>query len=143
MSINASAEAKHRTKEGLKVMQPTKPQKRLIFWVADCYGVPGKWMRNRHITTPNGYSRAEVATLRKARHMAFFLLAEFGGLSLPEVGRVMGGWHHTTVWYGREKIAEHKADAKIQKFIETAKGILGDAGKAPAIPEPKPYREAA
>ena len=48
--------------------------------------------RNKEVVTP--------------RQMAMYLLREATGLSLPQIGEVLGGRDHTTVMYSVEKVAQ-------------------------------------
>ena len=40
------------------------------------------------------------------RHVAMYLCTELTGLSLPAIGRQMGGFNHTTILHARDKIAK-------------------------------------
>lgn len=117
-----------------KAIRPTERQRRLIQWVADCYGIPAAWIRQRDNT------KMTVA----ARHMVMFLLVECGGLSTTAVGRVLGGFHHTTVLHGLEKMRAAKDVERRMKFLDGADAILGAKMTAAGavIPEPKEVQAA-
>ena len=46
------------------------------------------------------------------RQIAMYLARELAGASLPEIGRVFGNKHHTTVLHSIEKIREQKKSDK-------------------------------
>lgn len=58
----------------------------------------------------------------RARHAAMWLLTRYGGLSLPEVGRRMGGRDHSTVLHGRDKVEANRQD--FEPLLSTVIDIL-------------------
>jgi hypothetical protein len=48
-----------------------------------------------------------------------FLASEMAGLSLPQIGRAMGGFDHTTILHGRNKIkAKITADPVVADAVD-------------------------
>lgn len=66
------------------------PATLIVSACASAFGVPSAQIMGKD------NRQAQVA----ARHAAFFLAAKFNSWSLPEIGRRLGGWHHTTVLSG-------------------------------------------
>ena len=68
----------------------------IIHAVADAFGIPLERMmgreRSRQVALP--------------RQIAMYLLREEANISLPQIGKVVGGRDHTTVMYGCNKIAD-------------------------------------
>ena len=59
------------------------------------------------------------------RHLAMYLLRTLAKLSLPEVGRSMGGKHHTTVFYAVNKIAhERTVDPFTDKILKEIEALI-------------------
>ena len=57
--------------------------------------------------------------------MAMYLLREMTDLSLPEIGKVFGGRHHTTVLHACNKIEEQlKVSRDLKKDVQTLKEML-------------------
>ncbi len=50
------------------------------------------------------YSRRNVRPEVRARHMAWYIARQTTAKSLPEIGRYMGGYDHTTVRYACQKL---------------------------------------
>ncbi|MER3457749.1 MAG: chromosomal replication initiator protein DnaA, partial [Chloroflexota bacterium] len=50
--------------------------------------------------------RSRNAEIALPRQIAMFLLREEIGISLPQIGEVLGGRDHTTVLHGCEKISD-------------------------------------
>lgn len=112
----------------------TERQRRLVQWVASCYGVTAESVR-RHDNR---------RAVKNARHMAFYLLADVAELSLADVGSVIGKaerFHHTTVLHGVRRIRAVR-DERVEQFEAMAREILGEevALNRASIPEPKPVR---
>jgi hypothetical protein len=75
--------------------------------------------------------------------MCFYLLVDVAGLSLPVVGKIMGGFHHTTVLHGVRSMraAEVEDPHRMAVFIDMARGILKASYlRVGTVPEPKPLR---
>lgn len=117
-----------------KPIRPQEKQRRMIQWVADCYGVHADRIRLHD-------RRREF---KDPRYMCFFLLYQVGQLSMERIGIIMGGFHHTTVSHGVDKITgERKRDPRVEKFIEGAQQILGvpEVGRKRAlIADPIPVK---
>ena len=64
--------------------------------VADAYGVTVERLLSR--------DRSQQAAL--PRQVAMYLLREEANISLPQIGKALGGRDHTTILYGCEKIAD-------------------------------------
>lgn len=62
----------------------------------------------------------------QARHIAFFIAREKTPKSLPQIGQIMGGRHHTTVMHGHKKIVALLAstDSKKKAAREEAKRLI-------------------
>ena len=55
----------------------------------------------------------------RPRQIAMYLIRELTELSLPEIGRVFGAKHHTTVLYAHKKIkGDFKKDEKLKLNIK-------------------------
>ncbi len=56
------------------------------------------------------------------RQVAMYLLRELAGLSLPQIGEVLGGRDHTTVLYACEKIADQiERDDRLRRQVLTVR----------------------
>jgi chromosomal replication initiator protein len=76
--------------------------------VSDYYGVDIRTLQGR------GRSRNIVVP----RQVAMYLLREETGISLVEIGSVLGGRDHTTVIYGCEKMAEEiNTDVRLRNEV--------------------------
>lgn len=76
------------------------------------------------IETITGKSRAK--RVNTARQVAMYLAREMTGLSLPQIGGVLGGRRHTTIRHGANKIAESLAhDSGLRHSIEEIRDELG------------------
>ncbi len=63
-------------------------------------------------------------TVAHPRQVAMYLLREDAGLSLPQIGDLLGGRDHTTVLHGCEKIARELAqDPHLQRQIEDIRAL--------------------
>jgi hypothetical protein len=73
---------------------------------------------------------ARMSGMVRPRHVAMLLAKEFSGRSLPEIGRRLGGFDHTTVLYAISKMSrleteDQKLAATLQELrfeIETLRG---------------------
>lgn len=66
----------------------------------------------------------------EARHALFWLLRKRTRLSYPDIGRALGGKHHTTVLYGCQRMAKRiRSDEGIRGFMGLAERRL-DAVRA-------------
>jgi chromosomal replication initiator protein len=87
----------------------------IIRQVAESFDVPLDKMlgrdRSRHIAFP--------------RQIAMYLLREEAKISLPQIGKSLGGRDHTTVMYGCEKIADLlERDDRIRRRVIAIKEQL-------------------
>ncbi len=69
---------------------------RVVDAVANAFGV----------TTAQLTGRDRSREIAWPRQIAMYLLREFGNVSLPQIGTVLGGRDHTTVMYACEKVAD-------------------------------------
>lgn len=78
----------------------------------------------------------------RARQILMFLCREHTTLSLPQIGRRVGGRDHTTVLHSCRKI-EHlrDTDAELAQELAEIEGILGDT-RTPSPAEAAPDRPA-
>ena len=61
----------------------------------------------------------------RPRHVAMYLLCR-AGYSLPEVGRILGGFNHTTVLHGRDKIrAACRRNPQLAAQLDTLAALCG------------------
>jgi chromosomal replication initiator protein len=60
-----------------------------------------------------------------SRAVAWYLLREITGASYPEIGRVTGAWHHTTVMSGVRSVRRVLAqDAALWIEVEQIRGEI-------------------
>ena len=59
-----------------------------------------------NITVDELLERNRSRQVALPRQIAMYLLREEGGISLPQIGEVLGGRDHTTVMYGCDKVSE-------------------------------------
>lgn len=65
------------------------------------------------LATYFGFSKREIESptrrqdIVRARHMIMYLLREYGGMSFPAIGRLIGDRDHTTVMHGCNKVKEN------------------------------------
>lgn len=77
--------------------------------------------------------RRRYARAVAARHAAMWILLEHTGMSLKEVGRVMGGLDHSSVVHGRNNVASwSEYAAPLWGLVQIALSILGSS-RAPAV----------
>ena len=71
-------------------------------------------------------SESRFAPHCQARHIAFFIARERTPKSLPQIGQIMGGRHHTTVMHGHKKITQllTSTDAKKEALKEETKRLI-------------------
>ena len=62
--------------------------------------------RHFHLTTEDLLGRSRTKEIANARQLAMYLLREENGLSLINIGEILGGRDHSTVRHGVEKIAQ-------------------------------------
>ncbi len=65
------------------------------------------------LTEPSGRPGARTAGLAYARQVAMFLCRQHTDLSLPAIGRLFGGRHHTTVFFAERKIRALVASGRV------------------------------
>jgi chromosomal replication initiator protein len=53
-----------------------------------------------------------------ARHLAMWLIRRHHGYSLPRIGRLFGGRHHTTVLHALRKVEKARRKPEIAREIE-------------------------
>ena len=86
-------------------------------------------------------SKSRFAPHCRARHLAFYLAREKTTKSLPQIGNLIGGRHHTTVMHGYRKINDTLADTssdtaaerdELKRQIDAILAVLKDiiAGRA-------------
>lgn len=75
------------------------------------------------------YSRRRMHELTEPRHVSWHLARELTPRSLPEIGRRMGGYDHTTVLNGCRRIsARARADEKLaERLVNLRNSILVEA----------------
>jgi len=62
--------------------------------------------RHFHLTTEDLLGRSRTKEIANARQLAMYLLREENGLSLINIGEILGGRDHSTVRHGVEKISQ-------------------------------------
>ena len=62
--------------------------------------------KNFGVTSAQLTGRDRSREIAWPRQIAMYLLREFGNVSLPQIGMVLGGRDHTTVMYACEKVAD-------------------------------------
>lgn len=76
------------------------------------------------IPTLTGPSRAK--RVNTARQVTMYLAREMTGLSLPQIGNVLGGRRHTTIRHGANKVAESLThDSGLRHSIDAIRAELG------------------
>ncbi len=63
-----------------------------------------------HITVEELRSKGRRRTIARPRQIAMYLLREETRLSLPQIGKLLGGRDHTTVMHGYEKVVKSLAE---------------------------------
>ena len=80
-------------------------------------------------------SKSRFAPHCHARHLAFYLAREKTSKSLPQIGKLVGDRHHTTVMHGHKKIADLLASTdtktaaqreEMKRLIDTVLATLKD-----------------
>jgi chromosomal replication initiator protein len=70
-------------------------------------------------------SDKRARNLSEPRQVCMYLLRKHLMMSLPEIGRFMGGKHHTTVLHGvNEIISRSKSDPEIEMKISKIEGLF-------------------
>ncbi|WP_170145735.1 helix-turn-helix domain-containing protein [Rhodoplanes elegans] len=72
------------------------------------------------------------APIVRARHLAYWMLRDVKGISLPEIGRVLGGRDHTSVLHGIRKVDAkiERGDAETLAAIAAVRAKLGIGSEA-------------
>jgi chromosomal replication initiation ATPase DnaA len=65
------------------------------------------------LTPKELYGRSRAKRISEARSVVFYLCQLVDGLTLVEIGELIGGRDHTTVIYGREKASERMRRDKV------------------------------
>lgn len=69
-------------------------------------------------------SRTNARRIARPRQIAMFLVRELTDYSLPQIGSMFGGKHHTTVLYSIEKIRENlPRDERLSSFVERCREL--------------------
>lgn len=68
-------------------------------------------------------SERQMQNIVRPRQIAMFLARQMTGKSLPKIGNIFGGRHHTTVMHAIEKVEELTASDPV--FAETVNRIRG------------------
>jgi chromosomal replication initiator protein len=94
----------------------------IIQVVAETYGLPLERIlgrdRSREVALP--------------RQIAMYLLREETGISLPQIGEVLGGRDHTTVMYGCDKVADLlERDERLRRQVTQIRETLYEQVGAP------------
>jgi len=77
------------------------------------------------ITVDELYGKDRSRRVALPRQIAMYLLRQETGISLPQIGEILGGRDHTTVLYGCEKIADLlERDDRLRSQIVRIKEIL-------------------
>lgn len=98
----------------------TVPQ--ILHVVAASFDIDRRWLTNR--TT-----RLRIVSF--PRHVAFYLGMTMTTMSLGAVGRAMGGFDHSTVLNGRNKVARRmKVDEDMAARVQTMRAELWQAAAA-------------
>lgn len=89
----------------------------IIETIANAYGVSKERMIGRE--------RTSMVAL--PRQIAMYILREEANISLPQIGKYLGGRDHTTVMYGCDKIADllETDDKMRRKVIEIREQLYG------------------
>jgi chromosomal replication initiator protein len=100
--------------------------------VAEAFGLPMVQLigrdRSREVALP--------------RQIAMYLLREETGISLPQIGEVLGGRDHTTVMYGCDKVADLlERDERLRRQVTQIRESIFEQVNAPLSQRyPKIYR---
>lgn len=81
------------------------------------------------ITSDEIVSRSRAHRIALPRQVAMYILREEADISLPQIGQLLGGRDHTTVIYGRDKIAGllEVDDRLRRKVIKVRESLYGPA----------------
>lgn len=102
----------------------------IIDTVAVAYGVPPGLLR----------SKSQEQRYTRARHVACYV-ANQHGYSLPQIGRAMGGRHHTTILHSvREVARELRSNPNLEALVlkllgETAQETIAKRDRMAWLPE--------
>ena len=93
--------------------------------VAEAFGLPLERLigrdRSREVALP--------------RQIAMYLLREETGISLPQIGEVLGGRDHTTVLYGCDKVADLlERDERLRRQVTQIRESIFERVSAPVSP---------
>jgi hypothetical protein len=95
-----------------KLISPAR-NRAVVSDVALRHGIPESYLRK---------GGPRFAPISRARQEVFYRLRQEGAMSLPAVGRFMGGFHHTTVLHGERMHADRLIRAALQ--VATGEGHL-------------------
>jgi chromosomal replication initiator protein len=115
----AMAEVEVMLREGLPPVPRALSQPEVVLQiVARCSGVPAAELagkrRDRDVVLP--------------RQVAMYLMREETGVSLSDIGALLGGRDHSTVLHGCEKIAQALPhDGPVRRLVEACRRGLADA----------------
>lgn len=111
--LGAKLEADKREAPAAERLKPNHPQQaivdRVVKRVCDATGV----------STAQLLSGSRQAEVCQARFAAMVLLRD-DGLSLPGIGRALGGRDHSTIFYGLKRAEEMRRTRRFQKILEKA-----------------------
>ena len=78
------------------------------------------------LSVPELKSKSNAKSIAFPRQIAMYLARHLAGASLPEIGRVFGGKHHTTVLYSVNKIDSlRKTDRELARILHRLTDQLG------------------
>jgi chromosomal replication initiation ATPase DnaA len=79
-----------------------------------------------HLTRMQITSRRRTPAITYPRQIAMYLMAEFTPNSLPEIGRRMSGFDHTTVLHAQRRIKERiEAEENVKADVNAIRQALG------------------
>ena len=91
---------------------------------------------NEGISQKDMLSRRRSNGIFNARHLAYYLAATLTDRSLPQIGRCFGDKDHSTIMYGRDRIAKIRTtDRELDEKITWYTGRLSPLFTAKPIPE--------
>ena len=86
------------------------------------------------ITVERLRSKSRSHKIALPRQIAMYLLREDAGLSLPQIGELLGGRDHTTIKYGYEKIADQiESDERLRREVMQVREHLYRQQRAMAV----------
>ena len=115
-AMDSATEGLPWTDPGLSITSRSGSERDVFAALADCFGIDKDEIKERT-------RRRDIV---RPRQMIMYLLREYGGMSFPAIGRLVGNRDHTTVIHSYVKIKnEISTDPQIIDFLSVPISIAG------------------